>query len=420
MDSAEPTDATRLSPPADYKRTQVGLIPKDWEVKSILELVRLPKGQVDPKIEPYRSMILVAPDHIQERTGLLLQCVTAADQGAISGKFPFAPGDVVYSKIRPYLRKAFLADFEGISSADMYPLRPVGNTSSLFILNTILGDYFSYFAISVSARSGIPKINRLELAQISVPTPSLREQRVIGAALSDADALIESLDRLIAKKRAIRQVAMQQLLAGERQLPGFGGAWKTRRLGYVLSFQVGFPFKSEFFNSEGRGVRLVRNGDLKGDDIVLYYEGSYDSAFEVNEGDILVGMDGEFVPHKWHGGKALLNQRVGRIHGSSELDGQFAYYRLAEPLKEIERATSATTVKHLSHGDVASIEIPLPDIEEQSAIAQVLSDMEAEIEALERRSFKARQIKHGMMQELLTGRTRLVEPQQEAVEKAEA
>jgi type I restriction enzyme S subunit len=89
-------------------------------------------------------------------------------------------------------------------------------------------------------------------------------------------------------------------------------------------------------------------------------------------------------------------------------------------MKEIERATSATTVKHLSHGDVASIEIPLPDIEEQSAIAQVLSDMAAEIEALERRSFKARQIKHGMMQELLTGRTRLVEPQQEAVEKAEA
>ena len=101
-------------------------------------------------------------------------------------------------------------------------------------------------------------------------------------------------------------------------------------------------------------------------------------------------------------------QRVGRILVFPGLDRLFIFYRVGEPLKEIERATSSTTVKHLSHGDIEGMEIPLPSPEEQCAIATILSDMDADIATLEQKLTKARNLKQGMMQELLTGRIRLI------------
>lgn len=143
-------------------------------------------------------MVLVAPDHIESGTGRLLKKVTAADQEAISGKYIFEPGDVVYSKIRPYLRKAILADFGGLCSADKYPLRAAADVSPRFIFASILGHQFSKYAESVSVRSGMPKINRSELAQYSIAIPPTRgEQESIADVVTDADALIEALEQLL-------------------------------------------------------------------------------------------------------------------------------------------------------------------------------------------------------------------------------
>ncbi|MBY0408764.1 MAG: restriction endonuclease subunit S [Burkholderiaceae bacterium] len=170
-------------------------------------------------------MVLVAPDHIESATGRLLNKVSAGDQRAISGKYLFAVGDIVYSKIRPYLRKAILTDFPGLCSADMYPLKPAADVSGGFVLASILAHQFSIYAESVSIRSGMPKINRGELADYSmVFPPSKAEQEAIAEALSDADALIESLDQLITKKRQIKQGAMQELLTGNWRLPGLVGS----------------------------------------------------------------------------------------------------------------------------------------------------------------------------------------------------
>src|SRR5712691_333034 len=188
---------------------------------------------------------------------------------------------------------------------------------------------------------------------------------------------------------------MQQLLTGQKRLPRFQGEWEVKRLGTLLRFQVGFPFSSEFFNEKGEGVRLVKNRDLKSDDQVIHYNGKYDDAYVVRDGDVLVGMDGEFIPCLWRKGFALLNQRVGRIVPNPGLHAAFAYYHLIEPLKKIEIATSSTTVKHLSHGDIEDIECPMPEFDEQTAIAEVLSDMDAELAALEQRRDKTRALKQG-------------------------
>jgi len=173
---------------------------------------------------------------------------------------------------------------------------------------------------------------------------------------------------------------------------------------------VGFPFSSRYFTSEPSGLRIVKNRDLKADDEVTHHTGPYSGSYLVSDGDVLIGMDGDFLPCVWRKGKALLNQRVGRLLRRDSADLRFMYYFLIEPLKEIERATSSTTVKHLSHGDVEGIVGLIPEEDEQTAIAAVLSDMDAEIAALERRRDKTKQIKQGIMQQLLTGRIRLVEP----------
>jgi type I restriction enzyme S subunit len=222
------------------------------------------------------------------------------------------------------------------------------------------------------------------------------------------DALLGAQEALLAKKRDLKAAAMQQLLTGETRLPGFSGEWEVKRFGEVLRFQVGFPFSSTFFNEKDQGIRLVKNRDLKSDDQVFHYCGPYESGFLVKNGDILIGMDGDFLPCLWAKGPALLNQRVGRIVPLEGLNLQFAYYYLMAPLKQIELMTASTTVKHLSHGDIEGIKKRLPPLTEQTAIAAVLSDMDAEIAALEAQRDKTRALKQGMMQELLTGRIRLL------------
>jgi len=215
------TGQTRLSGFAKKlgcKQTEVGVIPADWEVRPLLAALRIATGQVDPRTEPYKSMTLVAPDHIESATGRLLARQTAAEQKAISGKYLFAKGDVIYSKIRPYLRKAILAEFDGLCSADMYPLKPIGDVSAGFMLAVLLGHRFSIFAESVSVRSGMPKINRTEIAEYSLALPPSSEQAAIAAVLSDMDTELAALEQRRDKTRLLKQGMMQELLTGRTRL----------------------------------------------------------------------------------------------------------------------------------------------------------------------------------------------------------
>ena len=199
-----------------YRQTEAGHIPANWSVRPLFDAVQIANGQVDPRLPPYKSMVLVAPDHVECDTGRLIEKRTAEEQGAISGKYLFAPGDIVYSKIRPYLHKAILADFAGLCSADMYPLTPREGVASGYVLAMLLGRRFSDFAESVSVRSGIPKINREEMAEFVMPLPPPEEQRAIATALSDVDALLLKLDQLIAKKRDVKQGSCASVMFASR------------------------------------------------------------------------------------------------------------------------------------------------------------------------------------------------------------
>jgi type I restriction enzyme S subunit len=176
--------------------------------------------------------------------------------------------------------------------------------------------------------------------------------------------------------------------------------WEPKRLGLALKFQAGFPFPSSGFNDARKGLRLIRNRDLRSDDIVKFYSEDFDPNFVVTNGDVLVGMDGDFTPTVWEKGEALLNQRVGRILPRGDNDHRFLLYLLTLCLKGIEEATARTTVKHLSHSAVEDKHEPLPSPAEQQKIAECLSSVDELIAAQARKLDALKTHKKGLMQQL--------------------
>lgn len=183
------------------------------------DAVDFPASQVSPLEEPFKSQILVAPDHIESGTGVLLEKRTAEAQGAISGKYAFAPGDVLFSKIRPYLRKAVLADFAGICSADMYPLRAKDGLKPEYLAHVLLGEEFSRFSASVSMRTGIPKVNRAELTEWKLSIPPVSWQCKVAEILRVHSGRLNSLKRELGKMKLFRSSLWEDLLSGEVRIP---------------------------------------------------------------------------------------------------------------------------------------------------------------------------------------------------------
>ena len=182
----------------------LGEIPEHWEVKKFRYCAKIPNGQIDPRKNLYKDMILIAPNHIESGTGRVLYKQTADEQGADSGKYLFKKGDVLYSKIRPALKKACLALEEGLCSADMYPLTPQKETLSKFLLFVILSEWFTRFAVLESERVAMPKVNRESLNNGFVVLPPQKEQQAIAFFLDRETAKI---DALIAKEYRILIVA---------------------------------------------------------------------------------------------------------------------------------------------------------------------------------------------------------------------
>lgn len=178
------------------------------------------------------------------------------------------------------------------------------------------------------------------------------------------------------------------------------------RLGNCCSVQNGYPFKSEFYDKQF-GIPLIRVRSLKEQNCDIYYNGPFDESYLVNNGDILIGMDGDFQPCCWQGGRALLNQRVCRLTNFLDtVEPYYIYEALKKPLKDLENTTYFTTVKHLSSFTVQEIQILLPPLPEQRAIAYVLQTVQQAIQTRCKELELERERKAALMQHLFTHGTR--------------
>jgi type I restriction enzyme S subunit len=269
---------------------------------------------------------------------------------------------------------------------------------------------------SGTIQTGVPHINLGIMRDITVVIPPLSEQRAIAEALSDADALITSIEQLIAKKRAIKHGASQQLLTGKNRLSGFSGQWVPKALGDIGECLIGLTYRPSDVREHGTLVMRssnIQDGRLAFDDNV-FVETDIPHRIILRRDDILVCVRNG--SRDLIGKSALIDDRaVGMAFGAfmavfRSPTNRFVlhFFKSDNFIRQVNEHLGAT-INQITNKSLNSFKMLLPPTEgEQSAIAEVLSDMDAEIEALEAKLAKARMIKQGMMQELLTGRIRLV------------
>lgn len=273
----------------------------------------------------------------------------------------------------------------------------------------------------VATGNGQPNLNTALIREIQVPLPPAVEQRAIAEALSDVDSLLGALDALIAKKRAIKQAAMQQLLTGKTRLPGFTGAWRTKCLGELVTFLSG--------GTPSRGVSAYWQGEIpwiSASSLRTFYVWRSDTNLSkagvaagsrmAPVGSTLLLVRGSALHNEILAGlvtkPVCFNQDVKALVPNPSLVPEFLTFCLHGRADELLRLVSSAgnTAGVLDTKILRALEILLPDKREQEAISAALADIDAEIVAIETRREKTKAIKQGMMQQLLTGRVRLVQP----------
>jgi type I restriction enzyme S subunit len=407
-----------------YKRTEVGVIPNDWQVLRVGDIAAKVGSGVTPRggNRVYRASGRPFVRSQNVAWGCLdlddIAFIDEATHSTFNGT-ELKDGDVLLNITGASIGRAAIAD-ERVSGGNVNQhvciIRPDRSALESGFLSAFLISSIGQRQIdSFQAGGNRQGLNFHQVRSFSLPLPSsLLEQRAIATALSDADALIESLDRLIAKKRAIKQAAMQQLLTGQTRLPGFTGEWETKRLGDVVDRLVGggTPSRSNpaFWGDEIPWVTVKDFATFNPRDT----QESITRLGLNNSASHLIPAGTPITSTRMALGKAVvfdvdvaINQDLKAVFLKPSASVAFLIYWFECNARMIDDLGSGSTVKGISMAQLAALPFPSLSLAEQTAIATVLSDMDTEIEALEHRRDKARQIKQGMMQELLTGRTRL-------------
>ena len=407
--------------PPRYKRTEIGVIPEDWDVKRLADIAYVDPENLPASTNPQYSFNYISLEQV-EKGRLLGYAEIKFDEAPSRARRILREGDVLLATVRPNLKANFL--YMG------WPPNAVCSTGFAVIrVNPDFADpayiFAHLFAVPITQQiekiisgSNYPAINSGDVRALDIPCPpTVKEQRTIATALSDVDALITALDKLIAKKRAIKTAAMQQLLTGKIRLPGFSGKWETRRLGELADVVSGGTPKSSVPDYWDGGIFWCTPTDITRTQGKYIYvtertiskDGlSACSAQLLPPGSILLCTRATIGEMKLSTVPIATNQGFKSLVCKKGVSNEFMYYRLLmEKGRFIEKASGSTFLE-ISKKDVVDLSIRVPEVEEQTAIAQVLSDMDAEIAALEARRDKTRAIKKGMMQQLLAGKVRLL------------
>jgi type I restriction enzyme, S subunit len=374
-----------------YKHTEVGVIPKDWDVTDLGRIcTQVTTGKLDANEMTsdgqYRFYTCAREYYQIDTYAFDTEALLISGNGANVGYIHHYKG-----KFNAYQRTYVLSGFlESIKYVQHY-------------MNQMLTR-----RISVEVNAGnTPYITRGTLTEMEVALPPTKaEQEAIAEALSDADSLIESLERLLAKKRQIKQGAMQELLTGKKRLPGFSGEWVVKTIEDVtdcldnlrvpLNEGQRDKMRGDYPYCGANGVLDFVNDYLIDDDIILIAEdGGYFDEYAYRP------IASRMVERCW------VNNHAHILKSKAGYDQGFIFYSLVH--KNILSFLASGTRAKLNKSEMSKIEISMPPDEiEQTAIASILSDIDSEIAALEAKIGKAKKVKQGMMQKLLTGRIRLV------------
>ena len=423
-----------------YKQTEVGVIPVDWDSVPLKGKVGIAHGFAfaSEHFASHGPFRLATPGHFYEAGGF--RDIGEKQKyyvGPVSSDYVLQPGDVIV---------AMTEQSDGLlGSAAVIPEehgylhnQRLGRVTVLS--SEIQLDYLVYVFNSPSYRTKVretaagTKVKHTspeKLLEISVRLPPLPEQRAIATALSDVDGLLGGLDRLIAKKRDLKQAAMQQLLTGQTRLPGFHGEWEVKRLGDLFNFSGGYSASRDQLSTEGHcylhygdihgstktcidtdadfqnipkldiPLKRVSPASLLDDGDVVFVDASEDDAGTSKHVVVVNKSKKPFI--------SGLHTIVAKSK-TDELAHEFRRYCFQTPAirQQFLFYSVGTKVSGISKSNIPKLTLSFPSLPEQTAIAEVLTEMDGELAVLEQRREKTRALKQAMMQELLTGRTRLV------------
>lgn len=412
--------------PEGYKQTEDGVIPKGWELKQLCEIAQIRSGiaknsaaQVQDPIRVHYLRVANVQDGYLDLSKMSQLTISRSDLE----RFSVQLGDVLMNEGGDRDKLGRGAVWRGqyqpcVHQNHVFVVRPKKVVDPEYLAFWSAGEGArKYFLIAGRQTTNLASINKTSLGQLPVLLPPAPEQRTIATALSDVDSLLESLDRLIAKKRDIKQAAMQQLLTGEARLPGFEGKWRVKRLGEVAEMDPENLGSSTHPAYAFNYIALedVNIGNLESHSEITFSSAPSRAKRKLRYGDILVATVRPNLKAHLHfnraGGEWVCSTGFCVIRCKQELlhPGYVFQHFFAHPInKQIEALIAGSNYPAISNKDVSELELTIPPFEEQVAISGVLSDMDAEIEALEQRRAKTVALKQALMQELLTGRTRLI------------
>ncbi len=439
--------------PDGFRQSEIGIFPTDWKIDSLAEIsTKITDGTHDTPKPIKEGIPFLTAIHVKENYIAFESCYF----------LPKSVHDEIYKRCNPEYEDILMVNIgAGTGTTALvnvkYPfslknvalIKPDKKVSDGRFLNQVLSFLKDEILESLSAGGAQPFLSLSQIGQINVPTPSKEEQTTIANALSDVDALLTELEKLIAKKQAIKTATMQQLLTGKTRLPPFATYTEGEKQGqpkgtkpselgeipedwdvqtvYELAegqkslFDDGDWIEAEYITD--KGVRLIQTGNIG---VGRYQEKENkkyvsESSFiklkckELKQGDLLICRLAEPA------GRACIFPDIGEEKIITSVDVTIFrppvetvnreyllhYFSTNEWFSSVLEQVGGTTHKRISRGALGRIRVPMAKLAEQTAIATILSDMDNEIQTLEQRLAKTRQIKQGMMQELLTGRTRL-------------
>ncbi|MFN6539184.1 MAG: restriction endonuclease subunit S [Nostoc sp. EkiNYC01] len=403
-----------------YKQTEVGVIPSDWEVVLLDSVAKRGSGHTPDKKHPEYwngeiKWISLKDSNLLDNLYIEDTAEKITPAGIANSSAVLHPsGSVVLSRDAGVGKSAITKDVMAVSQHFM-----------AWHCSSQLNNHFLYYWLQakkseferIAIGNTIKTIGLSYFKQLKIPFPPLAEQKAIAQSLSDVDALITALDQLITKKRNIKQGTIQQLLTGKKRLPGFSGEWEIVRVSDItISHKQGFYTNQQYVDD---GTYLVRITDLLNPKIdysnmpklnILRREFEF---FKIETGDFLFARSGAIGRYGivYEAENAIFGSYIIRfVFNLNRIVNEYFgfFYQTEEVIKQLSAITQGSSNININADNIKSIKVPIPPLPEQKAIVQILSDMDTEIEGLEQKRDKYKAIKQGMMQELLTGKTRLL------------
>jgi type I restriction enzyme S subunit len=399
-----------------YKRTEVGVIPEDWEVQTIGEAMKLVNGRAF-KLEDWKQhgIPIIRIQNLNDPNGAYNYCTTPIEE-----RHRVTTGDVLFAwsgTTGTSFGARIWGGPTGVLNQHIFKViadeQKLTSVYSFLILQRVQEDIEKQ---AHGFKASFVHVKKSDLVKVWLPVPPLPEQHAIAEALSDVDGLLGSLDLLIAKKSNLKQAAMQQLLTGQTRLAGFHSKWEVKRIADIgspssdknntgetlpvltCSKHFGFVdslgfFKNQVFSKDLSTYKIIRRGQI-----------GY-PANHVEEGSI--GLQDLY--------DIALVSPIYVVFSVGEGVNSLFLHRVLKLDSYRQKFKTATTSSVDRRGSLrwpafSKITVSLPSLPEQNAITKVLADIDAELAALKQRRDKTRALKQAMMQELLTGKTRLVSP----------